>query len=449
VRAKLLAVAAVAALVAAGCAGRPGGPSDTIVMWTTQADQLRVDAQQQVIDAFEAANPGLHVDLVPKPEQGGTGDTSTILTAVRGNVQPDVYMMGRFPVSQYAALGLLQPLDGYLDDAPEDILAAHNTGAVNEVRFDSQQFAVPLVMDARALFYNKQMLRDVGVDPDVLDPADGPPTVAEVEEIAAKVTTTGPGGNYERMGFIPWEGEGWALTWAIGNDATFFDEDSCRLTLDTDPGIRTAYDDFAHWRDELDFRRVDAFKASYSPPDAPPSQNAFLNGRLAMIETGTFQVSALTQYAPDLDYGITYLPVQQEGDTPYSWSGGAGLVMPTGGTNTANAWKLIEFFTSVQGQRIFSSATGDLPSRTDLVPEIADASGQSFFTDVLSHTTSRVPIPVGSTLFEAMKTAQEAVLLGQDPGDALDEAQQRVDPQMEQYCPYPLPAEYRQGDRTP
>ncbi|WP_165362569.1 hypothetical protein [Promicromonospora panici] len=46
-----------------------------------------------------------------------------------------------------------------------------------------------------------------------------------------------------------------------------------------------------------------------------------------------------------------------------------------------------------------------------------------------------------------MDTAQQAVLLG-SVDEALRDVQDQVQPQMEQYCPYALPSDCRQGART-
>src|SRR5699024_11582456 len=43
-------------------------------------------------------------------------DASSVITAVRGRTGPDVYFMDRFNTSQFASLGLLEPIDDLIEE---------------------------------------------------------------------------------------------------------------------------------------------------------------------------------------------------------------------------------------------------------------------------------------------------------------------------------------------
>ena len=98
----------------------------------------------------------------------------------------------------------------------------------------------------------------------------------------------------------------------------------------------------------------------------------------------------------------------------------------------------MNFMAGSEGQRIYTRLAGQLPTWTTLLAQTDEFHGpQRFFTNMLKFAISRPPLPVGAQISDALDTAQQAVLLGtQTPIQALQQAQQRVQPQMQQYCPF-------------
>ena len=55
---------------------------------------------------------------------------------------------------------------------------------------------------------------------------------------------------------------------------------------------------------------------------------------------------------------------------------------------------------------------------------------------MLSYAQSRAPLPVGAQLSDELDTAQQKVILNvATPEQALQEVYNRVQPQLQQYCP--------------
>ncbi|GHO81645.1 hypothetical protein KSD_94160 [Ktedonobacter sp. SOSP1-85] len=221
-------------------------------------------------------------------------------------------------------------------------------------------------------------------------------------------------GNYTELGLIPWSGQGFHATWGLDFSAKFFNDKTCQVTP-TEPGFETAFKYFQQWSRELDYNKVDTFLATYQPPNAPPSQTPLFTGHLGMSIDGNWTLSSIQQYAPKLNYGITYLPVLHKGDAPFTWSGGFSLVMPQGAHNTGAGWKFMKFMTGPEGQAIYTKVTSHLLSE------------------------SRPPLPIGAQYLDAMDAAQSSILLGTSTVDqALQQVYQRLQPQMDQYCPFKL-----------
>ena len=91
----------------------------------------------------------------------------------------------------------------------EDVLSGYLEFARNEAMFAGTPYALPFDTDARALYYNIDMLEAAGVDVSELDPENGPVSLARVGELAAQVDEKNAQGNYTKMGFIPWFEQGW------------------------------------------------------------------------------------------------------------------------------------------------------------------------------------------------------------------------------------------------
>jgi multiple sugar transport system substrate-binding protein len=452
-RSFLAALAAVGGAGAlAGCGGAASAPG-TIRYWGIAGEFASTEAE--MLAAFAQTDAGRDVTITKSTvPSNGTGDATSVITAVRGGTAPDVWYMDRFSAAQYAALGLLEPIDDMITRNGGDVDEVRSRFvefAVDELTYDGKLYGVPTECDTRGLYYNKGLLRENGVDPDELDPTNGPPTLQRVLEISDQVTKRNARGDYTQMGLIPWDAEGWGITWALGYGARFFDDASCSVDLVSEPTLK-AYEFLYDQARRLDFPRVDAFKATYEPPNHPPAQTSFYGGQQGfIISTNTYQQS-MRKYVPDLEFGATYLPLPEAGSKPYTWSGGFALVCPKGSSLSREVWDFMSFYTSAESQAIYVPQTFTQPTNLELVQSRSLPVLQqelSFFVSQQEFTRSRPPIPVGQLWWDSMSAAQENVKLGsRDARAALEAAQARVAPQMQLYCPFTLPPGYGQPTST-
>ncbi|WP_114558945.1 ABC transporter substrate-binding protein [Desertihabitans aurantiacus] len=437
VRAVGLALTCLLLVVAAGCA--PARQPDEIVVWTKEAGTDQLEQQRKMLDRFEAEHPGTTVRLVPFFGRGDA-DATALITAVRGGTGPDVFVADRFTINQFASLGLLQSLQPRVDAEPAGFTDDYLPFALAEATYQQELYGLPWHTDTRGLFYNRQVLRDAGVDLSLLDPANGPMTIEELRAVADQVTTTDEAGSYETMGFVPWSDQAWPFTWGQVLGATYYDQQTCTIAVD-DPGFRGIYELYDEWARDLDYARTDAFLASYAPESAPEGTSPLYNGRLAMQINYSGFAFNIEKYAPDLDWGVTYPPVAEEGDDPITWSGGPAFTIPTGAANADGGWELAKFMTSAEGQREWSGSQDNLPTQTAVLDDPEVTEGLEFFAGMLrdGYSSSRPPLPVGSELWETMNTGREAVLVGDStPDEVMAEIRRRIQPQLDPYCPLTL-----------
>lgn len=406
-----------------------------VQFWTTFTDP-DLTIIQGIVDDFNAQSGGTQVELRQIPPAEVT-DVTQLMTAVRGGTGPDVYHLDRFITAQRAADGLLQDLTEFLENP--DLTATHLAFAANEATWDGKPYALPFDTDARALYYNKTMMEAAGVDVADLDPANGPVTWSRLEEIANQFNEQDANGNYTKMGFIPWLNQGWHYTYGFSFGGEFFDEAACEVTPDHEQ-IVAAFTWVQDYCEALGFQEVSAFGSPSMQPGAPPQEHPFIVGNLAMQITGDWMINQLATYAPDMDYGITFIPVPNEGDEPSTWAGGWSVAMPQGAKNPEGAAEFMQYIGGEEGQRTYATESKHLPTILSLLEEedIFDERHKFFSEELLPIAKNRPPLPVGALYWDELTAAWQATYLGEaEPAEALATVKERVQAQIEAggFCP--------------
>lgn len=434
-----------------GCTDRPTGADrdpNVVRLWGIWASDADVEAE--IIEAFTAENPDITIEVSQVPSNG-QGDASSVITAVRGRTGPDIYFMDRFNTSQFASLGLLEPIDGLIEEyegtSPEEFMSGWVKFAADELFYDGHYYGLPMDTDTRGMYVNLDLADEAGIDRALLDPANGPLTYEQMWEIHEEFSVQDARGSYERVTWIPWDDQASLLMWAIANGVPLYDNDNCRMLLDEQPMLDVATM-YADWVKRLNFPRLDAFKATYQPPNAPPTQTSFFSDRQLFQITGPWGVQGQADYKPDMNYTVTHLPVPNAGDDPFTWAGGFALTMPKGASMSEAAWRFMSYYAGYEGQKTMMRGISRIPTNLETV---ADPEGWNddirFFVELLDVAQSRPPLPVGTKLWDAMMTMQGSLNQASDtPENLVKEAQAYVDPTMQQFCPFQLPEGFGQPD---
>lgn len=184
----------------------------TVTFWTSHTPP-DTETMQQMVDTYNKSHTNIQVKMTIVP--GSETDIAKLMTAVRGGTGPDVYELDRFTVAQRASAGVLDDLTPFIQKSDPNLSSKYVGYAWGETQFEGKTWALPFDSDSRGLFYNIDMLQKAGIDPSVLDPKNGPPTLAEVDQIANKLDQTDSNGNYTQMGWIPYDtsfSQGWHYT---------------------------------------------------------------------------------------------------------------------------------------------------------------------------------------------------------------------------------------------
>ena len=161
------------------------------------------------VDKFEAENPGIKLNL----EVVSWNDVYTVVdTRITNDNAPDILNIDVF--ANYANDGLLMPVSEY---CPDDLFEDFFPAFIEQSVIDDTVWAVPDLASARAMFYNVDILDEVGIEV--------PTTWAELEDAAQAIIDFYDGEIY------PWgidmttdEGQAAFAYYTWGNGGGFVDE---------------------------------------------------------------------------------------------------------------------------------------------------------------------------------------------------------------------------------
>ena len=163
------------------------------------------------VDKFESENPGIKLNL----QVVSWNDVYTeVDTRIASGQAPDILNIDVF--ANYAADGLLEPVS---DWCPDDLYKDFFPSFIDQSVKDGVVWAVPDLASARALFYNVDMFKEVGIEV--------PKTWAELEDACQAIVDFYNGDVY------PWgidmttdEGQAAFAYYTWGNEGGFVDADN-------------------------------------------------------------------------------------------------------------------------------------------------------------------------------------------------------------------------------
>ena len=154
----------------------PAAEPITLQYWHTHSDAEAAQLDQ-VIAAFEAANPGISVEST----RYAYGDYKTaLLTAISSGAVPDVARLDIAWVSEFADQDALTQLDGNLPDF-ETIIKDTFPGPLSTNVWKDHYYGLPLDTNTQVLLWNKSVFEASGISAP-------PATMEEFAAVACQLT---------------------------------------------------------------------------------------------------------------------------------------------------------------------------------------------------------------------------------------------------------------------
>ncbi|MFC7439835.1 extracellular solute-binding protein [Laceyella putida] len=397
-----IASVAVAGSLLAGCSPAANEQSSgpvTISFWNTMNPE-ETETLKEIISDFEKENKDIKVKLENVPFGEAQNKFKTAAQAGNG---PDVLRSEIAWTPEFAALGLLQPLDDYFKDQ-DDFLDV----ALKYSKWNGKTWSVPQVTDALGLLYNKKLLADKGFN-------EAPKTMDEFYQVAKALSDPAQDkwGYYHRQTDAYWYQP---FMWAYGGGLI---TDNKEIQVNNAGAVK-GLEFLLKLRD--DKVMPDEFDAAN---DYNNLQQAFKTGRAAMVLQGPWAVSDLLkgeQFKDSNNLGIAPIPVGPEGKTGTP-VGGHGLVIYAGSKHKEASYKFVSYLSKAENQAKFATKNGLVPTRKSAF-ELKEVKENRLINDwkaVLDKATNRPVMPEGGQIYAAFTPEiQAAFKKEKSPQQALD-----------------------------
>ena len=282
-----------------------------------------------------------HTEMVPKLAQ-----------AIASGDVPDLMGLDLIYGPQFEKAGQLVDItDKFAGYGP---LKTASPGHVKVSTYEGKLYGVPLYADVSVLFWNKDLFKQAGLDPEK------PPTsLAEISEYATKITKLGgdihgyylPGScagcNIFTVGPLMWASGGKIEPSGPGDEPLVGD------------GIK----DVLSWARQLikDGNVAEANRAE----NGETFHLQFGSGKVGMMGTGNFNISLVKEQNPTMHYGITLLPGVKSGEVS-SFAGGDIVTIPKGSKRVDDATDFMKWLLSDDTQLEGYAKNLDLTTRGDM-----------------------------------------------------------------------------------
>lgn len=355
---RLLSLIALFILLLSGIAY--ARPKETIVFWygATQGERA---AYEKMVSDFERANPDIKVNAMLVPM---TYIERKLILSIAGGVPPDVVRFYTHIGGELMARGGLESLNDLISRDKFDLTDFYKVG-LEQNTYAGKLYGVPWILSPNALFYNKALFREVG-----LDPNKPPKSLDELKAYAMKLTKRDAKGDLERVGFADFTYNPnnfmWYM-WQLGGEMV--SQDGHKSAFNSPEGIQALIWMKKFLNEEAgSVEDLLSFTSSYKGA----TQDPFGQGAVAMRIDSPFRIPDLKKYFPDLDYGVAPIPYSMK---PIIEVVGNSLVIPKGSKHREAAWKFVKFAASREQVGNICSVAGRIPARKSA------AMSQQFYGD--------------------------------------------------------------------
>ena len=367
-----------------------------------------------LVNKFNQTHPDIQVEAlyIGQPD----GQLPKILTAVVGNVPPDMLWFVPQLTGQLVDLQAIRPLDDWLDQSP--VKSQIDPVLFESMKLDGHLWSVPLATNNAAIFYRPTLFEKAGI-------LKTPRTWEELHEVAKQLSQDLDGdGRKDQYGMFLSLGKG---EWTVFAWLPFIFSAGGELlqhgqpTLVT-PGAITAL--------QFGANLVKEDLAMLSAPERGYELDNFLAGKAVMQVTGPWTLGQLRQTG--VDYDVFPIPALEKRAAVV---GGENLfVFNTTSEREQAALKFLEYVLSEEFQTAWALGTGYLPINVKAQQSekyqafVKENPVLQVFLEQMESARSRPIIPGYTRLSDNLGRAIEASLLGKrSPKEALQDSQQRLE----------------------
>ncbi|MBZ4487722.1 sugar ABC transporter substrate-binding protein [Microbacterium sp. cx-55] len=407
-----IATTAAAVVVLTSCSSGGSGESadgDVTIEFAQWWEPELPDGEfRALIDDFEAANPGITVDLVSGPY---ASTKEQLFAGAASGTMPDVVGLDGAWVNDFASQGVIADLSTLMADSGYD-----DSELASQVQVDGKTYMIPVVNFVYPMFTNDDLLAQAGIDAP-------PSTRSEFADAAEKVSALGD------------DASGWVLPLSleapngVQNDVmSWVWASGGSMLADGQPDLTN--DDVTSATEFIgDLWDSGAIASGSFTMKEQDKVEEFTNGRVGMMIDSLAHINLIRETNPDLKFSISAIPAEDdytgERGIPYaSW----GIGVAENSEHKDAAFKLVSYLMSEETNSKLSTMANAFPGNTKSVPEfVAD---DDLFATAFEIYKAGYPaneftgLPVAEELMRQFGEQFQAALDGQQSiPDALEKAQ--------------------------
>ncbi|WP_054111503.1 sugar ABC transporter substrate-binding protein [Brevundimonas sp. AAP58] len=371
----------------AGC-GRDDGIT-RLTFWAMGNEGTNVP---RLLPAFEAANPGIRVEVQPQP---WTAAHQKLLTGYAGNSLPDVSQIGNTWVAEMAAIGALSPMP----DAASDLLSDQFPAVLDTNQIDGRAVATPWYVDTRLIFYRTDLLAQAGYDAMPTTWADWKAAMAAVKRIVGpdRYAILLPLNEFEQL-----------LTFGLQGDQPLLRDEGTRGNF-ASPSFQAA---LAFYKSLFD----DGLAPVATGSQISNVWTEFARGWFSFYFSGPWTIGDMkTRLPPEVQPHWTTAGVPGPTGPGASAPGGSSLAVFRSSPNPEAAWKLVRYLSDPAVQAEFNVITGSLPARPSAwsAPKVASDPYVTAFGGQLERAKAVPKVPEWERIVTEMQIVAERMVRGE------------------------------------
>jgi len=350
--------------------------SGTVTLATNQDSTGTV---KKIVAAFNAKNTGVTINYQEMPPNSSEVHDKFATAFAAKDSSLDVVAVDIPWAPEFGSAGFLLPLDKYINPAFKSNFFETTLAATT---YKDKLYAIPWYLDAGVLYYRKDVLDKAGMQP--------PTNFPELIAAAQKLQTS------DMYGFV-WPGfknEGLSAIWmeylwGFGGD--YYDAKTNQILVNSPEAAAS-----------LQFLQDTIYNTKVTPDKVltfkgADLNNVFTQGNAVFMRNWTFY-GGLAEGKDSKVKGLWGVRpfLAQPGKTASSCLGPWNLAINANSKNPDAAWKVIEYFSSDEAQKMRATGAGTVPARKDLYND-SDLlnSSQTFkvLTEVFQNAKARPVTP--------------------------------------------------------
>jgi len=334
-----------------------------------------------------------------------------LIRAIATGSPPDLVTINDPDLASYSSQGQFTDLTDRVAASKVIDVNKYFKGPQTSDRWKGRQYSVAREVNTLSLYYNVDMFRAKGLDPDK------PPTTwSELAAAAEKLAD--PAKGVYGLGFAAQQSEQSTFQWLpwlwqAGGSIDKLDQPEAAEAL-------------GFWADLVQRKLTSRDVINQPQGDV---MSAFLAGNSAMVVNGPWELPRFRREVK-FEWRVTLLPVKDGRNIRASSLGGFHFAIPKGAKEVDGAFRVIEAMSDPALFREGWSASGLLAPRSDI--EIADPAwpqAYAVFREQMKTAIQRGPHPQWSQLSRPIQTAIQEALTGTKPAaQALKEAAAKIQP---------------------